>query len=615
MSAIAGFVRFDGAPFEPAIINGMAARLALRGLSLTQLIDERAGVIFGTRGSDHLPQPLADAAAQTTVVIDGRIDNRTELIRELGVAATTTDAGLVLAAYRRWGDAFAPRLLGEFAIAIVDHQARRVVCARDVFGNRRLHYRSGSGWFAFASSIDCLVAAINPLPEINEAMAGELLASFVVSAGDTLYEGVYRLPAAHVLVATGERLSTRRYWEPSPERLSYTRDGQYEEHLRALLTDAVASCLRTASPTAVMLSGGLDSSSVTGVAAGLIARRAVASPALETFSVVGQGAGDESAFTTEVSAATGVPVHLIRHQAPRPGQFREEIALDLEPQLFPHSPTLDVLRAGARDRGIRVMLTGIGGDDWLGTTPSAYADLLRRGRVLALLRRFALDRGEDHDPGWRVVARAAVWPLLPDSLQQASRRLFRRGRAPAWIDPHFARRISLEERMAAYRPTRMFDTLEQDTNWFEAMNGWRMFVTENVTRGADRFGIDLAHPYFDRRLVEFCLALPPDQLWRDGRPKDLLRRAMREVVPAAVAARRASPSGDAAFLEVLDVETGPRPFADLEIERRGWIDGDVIRSMHAALRGASPMQQASHGRILWGIQAIDLWVGARNMVK
>jgi hypothetical protein len=104
-------------------------------------------------------------------------------------------------------------------------------------------------------------------------------------------------------------------------------------------------------------------------------------------------------------------------------------------------------------------------------------------------------------------------------------------------------------------------------------------------------------------------------LWRDGRPKDLLRRATRDIVPAAVAARRASPSGDNAFLDVLDVETGPQPFTDLDIERRGWINGSVIRSMHAALRGAPPLQRASHARILWGIQAMDLWVDARSMVK
>ena len=613
MSAIAGLVRFDGAPIDPGTIARMAARLRLRGFEVAGAATSGASLLIGTRGPDFLPQPVRDRDA--IAVLDGRIDNRDELIGQLQLPRDAGDAAIAVAAYRKWGDTFAAHLLGDFAIAIADTRQRRLIGARDVFGNRRFHYRAGAGWIAFASSIDCLVAAIAPMPAINEGMAGEMLASFVVSADETLYEGVSRLPAAHALLAQAGSIRTLNYWEPSPTRLRYTRDGEYEEHLRSLLTNAVRACLRTSSPAAIMLSGGLDSSSVAMTAAPLINARSVTAPALETFSVVGRGDADESPFTDAVASQAGLTAHHIPHQLPRPGQFAEEIALDLEPQLFPHSPTLDVLRRRVRDRGARVVLTGIGGDDWLGTAPAALADLLRRGRVWALLRRLSLDRGADHDPGWQVNARAAVWPLLPAPMQAALRRVFRRGQAPAWIAPEFAKRIGLIDRMAAYRPMRRFTTHEQDANWFEAMNGWRMFVTENVTRGADRFGLDLAHPFFDRRLVEFCLALPPEQLWRDGRPKDLLRRAMRGIVPAAVSERRASPAGDDAFLDVLAVESGTPPFTGLDVERRGWIDGNVIRAMHGALPGCAPQQQASHARILWGIRSIDLWLDARNMVK
>jgi asparagine synthase (glutamine-hydrolysing) len=611
MSAIAGFVRFDGGPVDRDILSRMAARMVLRGYDLTTAVDHDAGLIFGTIGRDLLPQPVSDRAGEALAVFDGRLDNRAELIASLGVA-DASDASLVLAAYRKWGAAFPEHLLGDFALAIADRRARQVICARDPFGLRRLHYRVGAGWIAFASSVDSLIAAIAPMPAINEGMVGEQLASFVVTESETLYDNVFRLPAAHTLVASAGSQRSHRYWQPSPAVLRYTNDREYEEHLRDLMTRAVAACLRTTSPAGVMLSGGLDSSSITGLAATLVRDRAVPAASLETFSSL---AGGEREFFSLVNDRWGLTSHPTPHARPQPGQLRNEMAIDLEPQLFPHTPSMDLLRAEARGRGVRVLMTGIGGDEWLGTAAAALADLLRQGRLASLLRRLYLDRGEDHDPGWRETLRATVWPLLPAPLQDVARQLLRRGQPPRWIAPEFARRIDLADRMAQYRPARRFATHEQDSNWFDGMNGWRMFVIENVTRGADRFGLDLAHPFCNRPLVEFCLALPADQLWRNGRPKDLLRRTMRDLVPAEVAARRSSPSGDDAFLDLLSVEAGPTPFADLEVERRGWIDGAVARAMHAGLPAASPFQQGSDGRILWGIQAIDAWLGVRNMVK
>jgi asparagine synthase (glutamine-hydrolysing) len=611
MSAIAGFVRFDGGPVDRGILERMSARLVRRGYDVTPAVDEDAGLIFGTVGADLLPQPVTDRIGQALLVFDGRLDNRAELIAGLGVDIVP-DAALVLAAYRKWGAAFPEHLVGDFAIAIADRRTRQLICARDPLGNRRLHYRVGQGWIAFASSVDPLIAAIAPMPAINEGMVGEQLASFVVTETETLYDSVFRLPAAHALVASAGSQHVHRYWRPSPATLRYTNDAEYEEHLRDLLTRAVAGCLRTASPAGVMLSGGLDSSSITGLAATLVRERAVPATIVETFSSL---AGGEREYFNQVNERWGLTSHPTPHARPRPGQLRDEMAIDLEPQLFPHTPSMDLLRAAARERGIRVLMTGIGGDEWLGTASAALADLLKHGRLVSLLRRLSLDRGEDHDPGWRETLRATVWPLLPPSLQDVTRRVLRRGQPPPWIAPEFARRIGLADRMAQYRPARRFATHEQDSNWFDGTNGWRMFVIENVTRGADRFGLDLAHPYCTRSIVEFCLALPADQLWRNGRPKDLLRRTMRDLIPPAVADRRSSPSGDEAFLDLLAVESGPTPFTDLEVERRGWIDGAVARSMHAGLPAGSAFQQGSHGRILWGIQAIDAWLDVRNMVK
>jgi hypothetical protein len=90
---------------------------------------------------------------------------------------------------------------------------------------------------------------------------------------------------------------------------------------------------------------------------------------------------------------------------------------------------------------------------------------------------------------------------------------------------------------------------------------------------------------------------------------------MRVYLPDEVAARRASPTADHAFLHLLEVETGPTPFTGLEVERRGWINGATVRAMHRRLAVASGATIASDSRILWGIQAVDHWLGAGTMLK
>ena len=614
MSAIAGFVRLDGAPVDPGTVDRMSGRMAQRGFGVATAAPASATLLFGEApflSKTSPPQPAHDEAAGVLAVIDGRLDNGDDLQRELGIKGADP-ATLVLHAYRRWNAGFVERLLGDFAVAVVDRRERRVVCARDGFGVRSLHYRAGDGWFAFASAIDVLAAGITPVPDVNEGMVGEYLSSFVVNRTETVFTGIFRLPPACAIVAGPKRVEVREYWSPVPRPLTGASDAEYEEHTREVLTRAVTSRLGGADPVGVLLSGGLDSSSVTGLAAELIAKRLVRAPAVETFSGSVPGPDDERPYFDAVNRKWGLTSHCIVERRPEPGMARREIALDLEPQLYPHSATMDAIRAEVRARGMRYLLTGLGGDDWFGTSPSAYADLLRRGRVIAAARRLAAERDADQFTGWPFTLQSMVWPLLPRGAQDTVRVLLGRGQPPPWIDERFAARIHLRDRLAQFRSERRFDTLEQDDNWFQAMNGVHVHARETIARGADRFGLILTHPYFDRRVVEFGLALPATQLTRRGRAKDLLRRAMRAYVPDEVAARHASPAADHAFVDLLNVETGSTRFAGLEVERRGWINGATVRAMHRGLATAGPAAVAHDARILWGIQAVEHWLGVRN---
>jgi asparagine synthase (glutamine-hydrolysing) len=606
MSAIAGILNLDGSPIEHAWLDRMAGRMRLRGYEPVTHGADACGVVCGRQ---------ENLAADSTAIVafDGRVDNRDELIASLGAPGNLGDAAIVLAAFRAWGSSFASRLDGDYAIGVIDLRERQVTCVRDRFGVRCLFYRIAPGWIAFASSIDVLVAAVAPMPAVNEGMIGEYLSSFIVSTRDTPFENVFRVAPAHYMRGGSSAHTQSEYWSPSAQPLQRRRDDELEDETRALLRDAVRRRLRGRT-VGIMLSGGLDSSAVTSLAAELVRDRAVATERVETFTGSVPGPDDERAFAAAMNERWQLAGHVITEQRPRPGQFMEEIALDCEPQMFPHSATMDVMRTVARDRGVRVMLTGHGGDDWFGSGTAAYTDLLAGGRLLTLFDRVRRDAREDFFYGWPYTIRLTLWPLVPPFIQHAVRALFRRGRAPRWIDPGFAARIALADRLAAFRSRRRFATRELADNWFQAVHGIHVHAAEVVTRGGDRFGLELAHPFFDRRVAEFGLTLPGDQLWRQGRQKHLLRQSMRPYLPDLVATRRTNPAADHAYLHAIEAESGDQPFAHLQCETNGWINGPVVRKMWSSLR-AAPERAAHHGKILWGIQAIDLWLRARTMVK
>ena len=517
MSAIAGVLHLDGRPCESAILRAMADALRDRSPDGTFIWSEGcAGLVHGglvtTPESADEPQPFVDPGSGLAITFDGRLDNRAELLRSLDIATgqgdAIGDAELTLRVYRALDEASVDRLLGDFAFAIWDAPRRRLFCARDAMGIKPFYYRVNGDPIAWASDIGVLASRAGPMPAANEGMAGEYL-TVITDKRETLFRDVYRLPPAHMLIASPRGVAVRRYWQPDPDReIRYPRDEDYVEHLSVLIHDAIAARMRTRSPVGVMLSGGVDSSSITGVAARLWRAGRVPCAGVETFSISVPGPKDERPFFEEVGARWKLPAHRFVARLPRPGQFRDETRRFLDVQTFPHSPTVDPLRAHARDRGVRVLLTGVGGDDWLGTSPWAYADLLRRMQLGALAYRLRRDASIDDFSGWPSAAKAALWPLMPSPAKKLIRRALGRDRPPRWVNQEFAARIDLADRLARHEVDIPFRSFEQYDNWHEGTSGAAVHSLEMFDRSAAGFGFEHWHPLFDRRIVEFGLATP-----------------------------------------------------------------------------------------------------------
>lgn len=621
MSGLVGVYHLDGRPVDVALLRRMTAVIAHRGPDgAGHWIDGPVGLghaaLRATPESLRETQPLADETGALCLALDGRVDNRDELAAALKAEGARlrddTDAELVLRAYERWEERCPERILGDFAFVIWDRRHRRLFCARDPLGLKPFYYHTDGRTFRWASEPRPLFEDTTVAREPNEGMIGEYLADEITSRNETLYRDVYRLPPAHLLLVGPGGVRIRRYWDVDPARtIRYRTDAEYAEHLAVVFREAVRCRLRSRGPVGVALSGGLDSSAVLGVAQSLVREGAVADAGLEAFSMRFPGLPcDEGGYIEDVLRMWGVKSHAVRVPAADAACYAEQARRYHDFPDYPNGAVADPLKALAREQGVRVLLTGFGGDEWLSGHVYHTADLLRRFRVLGAIRQTRLDSRVDGIvlPALPVL-RLGLWPLLPDAARLRIRRALGRARAPGWIDGGFARRIRLTERLDP-PADRRFPTVAQEQIYRIATGGTQVHGDEIEERATSRFGIEQRHPFNDRRVLEFALAIPEEQRWRGDQPKFLLRQAMRAILPQTVRQRATKAEFSVLFVKALQAQGGGRLFEALATAPLGWLDLAHVRRMYRRMAELYARGDERYTRFvgpLWMIFGIDLW--------
>ncbi|HZF95996.1 MAG TPA: asparagine synthase-related protein [Allosphingosinicella sp.] len=554
MSAIAGIWRFGG--------GGADARACARMLNAQAVYApdapaqrEAGPVAMGRRLWKLLPEDRFDrgpvVSAAGLLVADVRLDNRPELGEALGIgpadAAFLADSAILMKALERWGEAAVERLEGDFAFAWWDAARERLVLARDILGQRPLHYHRGEGFFAFAS----MPKGIHALPDVPYAPDRRTIADFLIllpeSGPETFFEGIEKVRAGDVSVVTPGGVSSRRYWDPQPEILKLKSRGDYEEAIRAEMDRAVRVRLRgTEGRVAAHLSAGLDSATVAATAARLLAAEggrvtAFTAAPREGYRAPPSGKviADEWPLAAEV-AAMHPNIDHVRIGGGGAGSPTADLGRYF--QLF-ERPFLNLCNGvwmtatleEAKARKLGVLLTGV-----FGNATFSYDGmhelhrLLKGGRLLKLAGEAArLKRG-----GTRLgtVASQALGPMLPRGLWRAVARMRggERGMsAGSLIRQDRAEALRIEERAAErgldldYRP-------RGDAH--EA----RLWILRRVDQGNYKkgtlggWGIDLRDPAADRRLIELCLSIPPAEYLAGGRPRSLARASFADRLPAAL---------------------------------------------------------------------------------
>lgn len=617
MGGVAGVLRRDGADADRSVVARMVAAMRHRGPDGATVMT-RGPVALGHLALETTPDArqsvVGDALGGVWLVFDGRLDNRDEVAGALGVAAAgarVSDAALVLDAYSRWGEQACAQLIGDFALTLWDERRRTLLCARDPLGIRSFYYHAGSSAFLWASEPQALFAHQAVTRRPNEGFLAECLASQPTSLDETVFADIRRLPAAHALIVSPQSLRVWRYWDPEPFERRGLTDEAYAERFREVFERAVAARLRGAPAVGAHLSGGLDSSSVVATALEVIRQARVEARTLHPFSMVFPGRSfDESAAISTLERHLG-----LRTERIDPSPIDVRCALERTsrygdlPDIPTGEPLFEKLLARTLAGGLRVVLTGLGGDQCLAGSPLWLADLVR-SRQWATLRR-ALPGAVDRESVVEGFVHAGVLPLVPPRWRRGLRRIFRVRRAPAWVARDFARRVNLDDRLSQ-PPLAPVDGSYARADLKRLLtSGWEAVLKEQLDRTAAWYGVEQRHPFYDRRVVELLLALPETQRQRPGRSKVVLRTAMRTRLPEAIVASETKADLGELFIEGMDQLGGARFFERSGIADAGWIDAARVRQMSRQAHQAG-RASAFAGLLfpLWMIMSVEHWFRA-----
>jgi len=554
MCGIAGFVD----PVAPAeagreAVARMCSEMFHRGPDESGMFSQGPATIGMRRLAIFDPanghQPMATPDGRHTLVFNGAIYNFRSLQGELESAGwtfrTRCDTEVLLAALVHWGEGALGRLRGMYAFALWDSVDQSLFAARDPFGIKPFYFSREGGRLVFASEVAALLASGAVAAEIDPVSVADYLAWLAVPAPRTIYRGILSLQPGECLRFRRGQLDMRAAWtfrsipgDPAP---CASRE-EFVRGLRARLDDTIRAHMIADVPVGAFLSGGLDSA----VVAGLMSR-AAGSP-LKTFSIAFEEERFSEAGEAEESARHFGAIHQTRIVT------GDDLARDLGTFIAAcDQPTGDGVNTfyasqTARAGGVKVALSGLGGDELFGGYPSF--------RTLPILSRRL--------PHWRRLpspARSLLANVLgmggtrarklsdilrnardPHEIAALQRRVFSESRRRSLLAPGVVSQI---DGAAPFHPR--LDAMRGDVcaeDLFSLASAWEMrtYMADVLLRDSDvmsmRHSLELRVPFIDRPLIEWIWRQPARFRDDPGSPKSALVEATADILPPGLAQRR-----------------------------------------------------------------------------
>jgi len=537
------------------------------------------------------------------LAFDGQIDERDELSRLMRMepgSSALSDAQLVAAAYRRWGEQCPDRLLGDFAFALWDTRSNRLYCARSAMGGSRLNYFAGRDFIAFCSDHEALLALPGVSSAVNEDRLAGLFAAWEFDPADrrSWLRDISGLLAGEYMVSGPDgNMRVDSYYSGTPmQHADYASGDECVQHFAEVFARASRCRIPPGSDPALLLSGGMDSAAVLAMM-----RRNSPDRLVNAYSVIDAdpNVSTESRNIAELASLPGVQPHFFR----LPNGNADGAQTDLLDVFWSRSHPMDnsILLIGlmfllAARNGHRTLQLGISGDVVLDAPLNYIAHVLRRGRLVQGVREaraananhvFLRGRGTGE-----LLLRNMYAAVAPHRLKQriaAYRRAAQRpSLARSLINPEFARRIGLEERIAEDRLSnpnpfsRAAEEAQQRNVLLHVANN-----QSTVAWVSSRYGVVARDPFADRRVVEFFQGLPMEYKVKSGWTKHLVRSAFQDDLPSGFVWRTVKEHLGWKVVHCLVRESLPQieTLLDEDLHRaESYLDIDAVRRLYAETR-------------------------------
>ena len=559
MSVQAGIWNFNGAPIDRRLLDDFADSLKPQGPDgESRFVDATVALLYRpfhtTRESRGEKQPHVSRRG-FVITWDGRLDNREALATKLGdvVDSSSTDVAMVAAAFDRWQSGCFQHIVGDWAVSVWCADRRELVLACDYMAIRHIFYSLNANRVWWSTDLSPLVLLANQKFHVDDDYVAGYLAHDP-EAHLTPYREIRQVPPGQFVRICNRKSVVERFWKFKPQsRIRYKTDTEYEEHFRHVFRQAVQRRLRSDSPVLAELSGGLDSSSIVCMADDIIARGGQHNVCLDTISYYDKTEpnGDDWLYLRKIEEKRGrAGIHIdasVVGDSPGSMEYSQFNSL---PGALGVGQSIGEERALAvRNGGYRAVLSGIGGDEFLGGVPdprAQLADLIVQFKLISLAQQLTAWSLVKRKPWIQLIGQAAG-DLLPASLGQY---FVKSARIEPWIRKDFARRtrlaiqrLDVDEHFGLLLPTRR-----------SYISGVQLMGCKLAKFAPPTTALEEArYPYLDQDLIEFLLSIPASQLLRPGERRSLMRRSLIGIVPDEVLSRRTKQMGARTPAKALDL--------------------------------------------------------------
>jgi asparagine synthase (glutamine-hydrolysing) len=543
MSAITGIFMRNGKNVDPELMKKMNKKLSHRGPDGSDIWCEGPiglghQMLWTTPESLHEQLPYEENGLVITA--DARIDNRDELSKELDIKdeENVSDSYFILKSYEKWGEECPDKLLGDFAFAIWDKAQEKLFCARDHMGVKPFYYYLDDDMFVFGTEIRSILSISEIPSKLNRTKIAYYLGLLLEDKELTFYKNILRLPPANTIIIDIKNYIKSNYWELNINKeIKLNSDEEYKNEFLKIFEESVRCRLRSKFNLGSMLSGGLDSSSIVCTSRKILSEKN--KKQLRTYSATFENTieCDEKYYINKVLKDGGLKPYFVKADKLSPLSQKDDVFWHLEEPFW----TVNFyfhwhIHKMAQKSGTRVILEGLDGDTTVSHGQRFEIDYFKSMQWIKGLHELYKRSKRIKRSKLKMLLKSFIFPFTPKFIIELVRispintELFIENFD--LLNKNLAKETNIKEKFKLLEENK--DRLARSSKLYHYSrlnSGQMQYVLEIVDKSAGASCLEARFPFFDKRLIEFCLALPLEQKLNNGWDRIIMRRAMENILP------------------------------------------------------------------------------------